>query len=97
MKRPIESDYTSFVAYARALEQYCDEAEKQEPVGWMDSKLNPIKREWVGLTDDEMYQLAQQVGFDAELMQRNHDKGIPAIAEHFARAIESKLKEKNNG
>ena len=56
MKRPIESDYTSFVAYARALEQYCDEAEKQEPVGWMDSKLNPIKREWVGLTDDEIDQ-----------------------------------------
>ena len=24
MKRPIESDYTSLVAYTRALEQYCD-------------------------------------------------------------------------
>ena len=24
MKRPIESDYTSHVAYARALEEYCD-------------------------------------------------------------------------
>ena len=35
MKRPIESDYTSFVAYARALEQYCDKAEKQKPVAWM--------------------------------------------------------------
>mgnify|MGYP003336567727 CR=1 FL=1 len=34
MKRPIESDYTSFVAYARALERYCDEAWKQEPVAY---------------------------------------------------------------
>ena len=24
MKRPIEADYTSHVAYTRALEQYCD-------------------------------------------------------------------------
>ena len=24
MKRPIESDYTSFVGYTRALEEYCD-------------------------------------------------------------------------
>jgi len=24
MKRPIESDYTSLVAYTRALEEYCD-------------------------------------------------------------------------
>jgi len=24
MKRPIELDYTSYVAYARALEEYCD-------------------------------------------------------------------------
>lgn len=32
MKRPIESDYTSHVAYTRALEQYCDSLESQEPV-----------------------------------------------------------------
>ena len=56
--------------------------------------VNP-KREWVGLTDEEMYQLANQVGFDAELMQRNHDKGNPSVSEHFAKAIEAKLKEKN--
>ena len=24
MKRPVESDYTSHVAYTRALEEYCD-------------------------------------------------------------------------
>lgn len=32
LKRPIESDYTSHVAYTRALEQYCDSLESQEPV-----------------------------------------------------------------
>ena len=35
MKRPIESDYTSQVAYTRALEAYCDSlaqpAQQQEP------------------------------------------------------------------
>jgi uncharacterized protein YdcH (DUF465 family) len=34
-----------------ALRQAIEEAE-HEPVGWIDSKLNPIKREWVGLTDE---------------------------------------------
>ena len=35
MKRPIESDYTSLVAYTRALEEYCDALARvgQEPVG----------------------------------------------------------------
>ena len=34
MKRPIESDYTSQVAYTRALEEYCDTLAQpeQEPV-----------------------------------------------------------------
>jgi|GEM_PF-7071429 len=34
MKRPIESDYTSLVAYTRALEEYCDALAQpeQEPV-----------------------------------------------------------------
>jgi hypothetical protein len=34
MKRPIESDYTSLVAYTRALEKYCDALAQpeQEPV-----------------------------------------------------------------
>ena len=83
MKRPIESDYTSFVAYARALEQYCDEAEKQEPVGWMDSKINPIKREWVKLTDEEIQHLVDNP-------EPYYDRMF-----WFARTIERKLKEKN--
>jgi len=31
MKRPIESDYTSHVAYTRALEAYCDSLSQDEP------------------------------------------------------------------
>jgi len=34
MKRPIESDYTSLVAYTRALEEYCDALAQPEPVTW---------------------------------------------------------------
>ena len=30
MKRPLESDYTSHVAYTRALEGYCDALEQPE-------------------------------------------------------------------
>jgi len=32
MKRPIESDYTSHVAYTRALEEYCDALAQPAPV-----------------------------------------------------------------
>jgi hypothetical protein len=32
LKRPIESDFLSHVAYARALEVYCNSLESQEPV-----------------------------------------------------------------
>ena len=129
MKRPIESDYISFVAYTRALEQYCDEAEKQEPVGyfsvndygnWEENENgygNPLythppkreqepvkiveyicvcgkgmrfesvngvvapKREWVGLTDEE---IAEAVGAE-----------IDGVYLRDFRAIEAKLKEKN--
>ena len=93
------------------LRQAIAEAEKQEPVAWWDEKIgvfnekhfdqlkplyiHPPKHEWQGLTDELMYQLANEVGFDAELMQRNHDKGFPSIAELFAKAIDAKLRERN--
>jgi hypothetical protein len=32
MKRPVESDYTSHVAYTRALEEYCDWLVQPAPV-----------------------------------------------------------------
>ena len=47
-KRPIESHYTSHVAYTRALEMYCDTLVQPVP-----------QREWVGLTDEERESVAQ--------------------------------------
>lgn len=32
MKRPVESDYTSHVAYTRALEEYCDQMGQPKPM-----------------------------------------------------------------
>ena len=36
MNRPIEADYASYVAYTRALEEYCDSLAqpKQDPIAW---------------------------------------------------------------
>jgi hypothetical protein len=46
----------------------------------------PPKREWVGLTDEEIYEYA-----DKYLYQHGSNYGIKA----FGKAIEAKLKEKN--
>ena len=48
------------------------------------------------LSDEEMYALARQVGFDSELMKSNHDRGTPSLAELFARAIEAEHGIKEN-
>ena len=51
MKRPIELDYTSYVAYARALEDYCDLLEESTKstgyvqVAWAVSGCSKM---WVG-------------------------------------------------
>jgi hypothetical protein len=47
MKRPIESDYTSLVAYTRAFEEYCDALAQpaQEPVGKFAKFTDGIWRE----------------------------------------------------
>ena len=62
MKRPIESDYTSQVAYTRALEAYCDtlaqpepaiigsyleKDKEQEPVAWRAPNWGHGDDEWV--------------------------------------------------
>jgi len=54
-----------------------------EHIGFMDSKLNPIQRTWVGLTDGVMCDIAIEHGL----------MSIDWI--DFARAIEQALKEKN--
>jgi len=51
-------------------------------VGFVDSKLNPIKHTWVGLTDEEIYDSYNEPRSDSEMVA-------------FAREVEAKLKEKN--
>ena len=64
MIRPVESDYTSPIAYARALEYYCDRLEQTQLIApppatpmWTIPMDQP-KREWVGLTDAELKAIA---------------------------------------
>ena len=45
MKRPIESDYTSLVAYTRALEEYCDALAQTAPVQEQIERAKQIWRE----------------------------------------------------
>jgi len=102
MKRPQEHEFSSFTAYARALEDYCTSIEQPEPepvawinwsaltgkprLGWeCESELaseplykSPPKREWQGLTEEEI-----------EAM------GLCAATKADIQDIEGKLKEKN--
>ena len=50
----------------------------------------PMKRKWVGLTDDEI----EDTWGNTPMMLNARDGGARRV---FARAIEAKLKEKNNG
>jgi hypothetical protein len=42
MNRPVESDYTSAIAYTRALEYYCDRQEERKWVGLTKAELDEI-------------------------------------------------------
>jgi hypothetical protein len=73
---------------------------EQGPVGWMDSKLNPIKREWVGLTDEDVKEAVLGDAFGgASLMSLMRDEVMVAdvrqAINRIAYAIEAKLKEMN--
>ena len=57
---------------------------------------HPPRREWQGLTNEEMYGLYRRAGLEAYyprdgVVQGDYDRRIDA----YARAIEAKLKEKN--
>jgi hypothetical protein len=58
----------------------------QEIVEFLHERLAQPEREWVGLTDDEIYEYA-----DKFLYQHGSNYGIKS----FGKAIEAKLKEKN--
>jgi len=69
-----------------------------EPTAWLNKERDVItfdnlfpemtplyeKREWVGLTDEQIYGMYNEPRSDAEMLE-------------FARAIEQALKENNNG
>jgi hypothetical protein len=52
--------------------------------------INELKKEWVGLTDDEIIDTANNAPFDTMVSAEDYVYVI-------ARSIETKLKEKNNG
>ena len=54
-------------------------------------RIVPPKREWVGLTDEEIKQI------ELSLRQYNSRDTYDLSLKDFAKAIEAKLKEKNNG
>jgi SpoVK/Ycf46/Vps4 family AAA+-type ATPase len=86
---PLLNHEDAYSASLTALRQAIEEAEKQEPddltiaymAGFYDGKNKYApRREWVGLTDDEI-----------SASSKGHMTRIG-----FARAVEAKVKEKNN-
>ncbi len=65
--------------YDEALTAIKEALAQPEHIGFIDSKLNPIQRTWVGLTDEDRFELAKaQLSWEDLLI-----------------AAEAKLKEKN--
>ena len=85
MKRPIESDYISQVAYTRALEVYCDwltqRSSSATPRTWVHAT------EWRGLTDEEAKQIREEAN--------QHFKPEETRQKIVQELVEAKLKEKN--
>jgi hypothetical protein len=70
-----------------ALRTAIEQAEKQEPVECMCGICKLGKREWVGLTDEEIFKVENAVPDEVI--------GDSNWCVYFAKAIEAKLKEKN--
>jgi hypothetical protein len=75
----------SFVSWDNTKCNPLAPAREQARSAWEDGYAS-AKREWVGLTDDEIYDYA-----DKFLYQHGSNYGIKS----FGKAIEAKLKEKN--
>ena len=60
---------------------HCEATERGDCQGWVSSP----KREWVGLTDEEIDAIRHSVGVDIDCL----------FARKFAQAIEARLKERN--
>ena len=72
MIRPVESDYTSPVAYARALEYYCNQLEQQAEhlKTVMIAAAEEISKHWDAHCDEE--------GYGPINLLRRLESGIPA-------------------
>jgi hypothetical protein len=103
MKRPIESDYTSHVAYARALEEYCDWLVQpvQEPCGWqfyqdgkwhngMETSNHRANTEAAGIPVRDVYPSPHAAPVQEPLLVKRTRKLV-----EWLDACEAKLKEKN--
>ncbi len=80
-------DHDAWREHASEYEQGFIDGMQEQMKRSVDRAVNALadKREWVGLTDEEVEQLAAQVWFG----------GASAGHERFAKLIEAKLKEKN--
>jgi hypothetical protein len=67
MKRPVESDYTSHVAYARAFEEYCDSLPQlaQEPVETWEDLHNALQRIDTAAVGLPTFEVRHEGGLDA--------------------------------
>ena len=63
MKRPVESDYTSHVAYTRALEGYCDALEQQYMTNAA-GELEPVTLVQTGVGIEKPEQKAKPITAD---------------------------------
>ena len=110
MKRPIESDYTSLVAYTRALEEYCDalvqQKEKDEPVKiiheheWFrtgEMKVGQMRCISCGTWGQEEIPQRTWVGLTEQERNDLEDYCEMMIGKPAFEAIEAKLKELNHG
>ena len=86
MHSPDAPEYIVCEALIEALAQ-----PEQEPVGFVDSKLNPIQRPWVGLTSNEWFDW-WRVSAIADSTEAEIDFGDFLI---IAQAVMAKLKDDN--
>jgi hypothetical protein len=80
----IKHDGTTHGPHLVWMPQYMDSMSAEKGAKATPLYTHPPRREWQGLTDEEIYPLYSEPSSDAEMVE-------------FARAIEAKLKEKNNG
>jgi len=73
MKRPLEQDYTSLVAYTRALEEYCDGLAQRTWVGLTDKERSKIWRDVVKWGDPSHDDVDLMKAIEAKLKELNHD------------------------